>query len=119
MSPRGRWRMALAALALLAGTASAQETGAAPPAEGKGLRKLPIVEACIDRKGMVASTRIIESSGFPEIDEAAIKVAKANRYKPGVEGGKKMKLSCIRFRVNFVIKDDELPAEAKPETPAN
>src|SRR4029078_7411694 len=45
-----------------------------------------------------------EPSGFPELDGAAVKVAKANRYLPGTDGGQPMAESCVKFKVKFVIK---------------
>ena len=79
----------------------------------------PIVEACVDADGKLVSARIFESSGYPQLDEAALKIARANKYSPGTETGKKMKLSCVKFKVKFVIKDGEPPASVTPaETPA-
>jgi TonB family protein len=95
---------------LLAIAASAQEKDSP--------HKAPIVEACVDAEGQLVSARIFESSGYPELDNAALKIARANRYSAGTEAGKKKKLSCIKFKVKFVIKDDEPPAApAAAETP--
>jgi len=77
----------------------------------------PIVEACVDKDGKLVSTRIAQSSGFADLDKAALKVANASKFSPGVEGGKKLKRSCVKFKVKFVIKDGESPTDAKPETP--
>ena len=61
--------------------------------------------ACVSASGKLAREPVIkETSGFPELDTAAIKVAKANRYLPGTDGGQPMAESCVSFRVKFVIK---------------
>jgi outer membrane biosynthesis protein TonB len=44
---------------------------------------------------------ITETSGFPELDDAAVKVAKATRYAPAMEGGTALPESCVKFKVRF------------------
>ena len=110
-----------AALAiLLAVTAGAQVTSTQGTPAGEDRFGSPIVEACVDADGQLVSVRIAESSGYPQLDEAALKIARANRYTPAsTKAGKKEKHSCVKFKVKFVIKDDEPPATASPaETPA-
>jgi TonB family protein len=65
-----------------------------------------IVQACVgaDSK-LLREPEIVESSGFPQLDDAAIKVAKANRYAAGTENGVPLRESCIKFKVKFVISD--------------
>ena len=78
------------------------------PAESKRRAEqgTPIVEACVGPSGkLLRDPEIAVSSGFPELDAAAIKVAKASRYKAGTEEGAPLPESCIKFKVKFVIKE--------------
>ena len=61
------------------------------------------------------STEIAESSGFPELGAAALKVAQASRDSPGTgkHRPRKGKPSCVKFKVKFVIRDGE-PVPAEP-----
>lgn len=73
----------------------------------------PIVRACVDKEGKLLSADIFQSSNFPELDAAALKIARATKFNPGTEGNKPLKRSCIKFRVKFVIRDGEaVPAES-------
>jgi TonB family protein len=66
----------------------------------------PIVFACVSADGkLVGEPQIVESSGFPELDAAAIKVAKASRYAAGMENGVALPKSCLKFKVKFVINE--------------
>ena len=49
---------------------------------------------------------ITDTSGFPDLDGAAVKVAKANRYAPATEAGAALPESCIKFKVKFVLKNN-------------
>jgi TonB family protein len=66
----------------------------------------PIVMACVGADGkLLGEPQVVESSGFPELDDAAIKVAKANRYAAATENGVALPKSCLKFKVKFVISD--------------
>jgi hypothetical protein len=80
----------------------------APPGDKPKLEQAaPVVQACVGPDGkLVREPVIVQTSGFPEIDAAAIKIAKANRYSPGKESGVPIPESCIKFRVKFVVKPD-------------
>jgi hypothetical protein len=45
------------------------------------------------------------TSGFPDLDAAAIKVAKSNRYAAGTESGVALAESCFTFKVNFALNN--------------
>jgi protein TonB len=65
----------------------------------------PVVQACVGPNGrLIREPVVTETSGFPELDGAAVKVAKANRYSPATEGGTALPESCVKFKVKFVIK---------------
>lgn len=66
----------------------------------------PVIQACVGPDGKLLREPIVtDSSGFPNLDAAAIKVAKATTYTAGTEGGQRLPESCIKFRVNFVLRD--------------
>jgi hypothetical protein len=63
------------------------------------------VQACVAANGRLAREPVVtDTSGFPELDAAAIKVAKASRYTAATEGGTALPESCVKFKVKFVIK---------------
>jgi TonB family protein len=65
----------------------------------------PVVQVCVGASGKLLREPIVaETSGFPELDGAAIKVAKANRYAAGTENGTPLVESCIKFKVRFAPK---------------
>lgn len=73
-----------------------------PGAKSRGERGAPVVQACVDSTGKLSREPVItDTSGFPDLDAAALKVAKANRYKPGTENGAPLPESCIKYRVKF------------------
>ena len=76
-----------------------------PGAKRREEQGSPVVQACVGANGkLVREPVVTETSGFPELDGAAVKVAKANRYSPGTEGGAAVAESCVKFKVKFVIK---------------
>jgi hypothetical protein len=50
---------------------------------------------------LLREPEITDPSGFPKLDEAAIKAAKAMRYAAAVEDGAALAESCIKFKVKF------------------
>ena len=76
-----------------------------PGAKRREEQGSPVVMACVGASGkLVREPVVTDTSGFPELDGAAVKVAKANRYLPGTDGGQPMAESCVKFKVKFVIK---------------
>jgi len=76
-----------------------------PGAKRREEQGSPVVQACVGANGrLVREPVVTETSGFPELDGAAVKVAKANRYFPGTDNGAPMAESCVKFKVKFVIK---------------
>jgi TonB family protein len=79
-----------------------------PGAKRREEQGSPVVQACVTANGRLAREPVVtETSGFPELDGAAIKVAKANRYTPATEGGTPLPESCVKFKVKFVMKPAE------------
>jgi TonB family protein len=65
----------------------------------------PTVRVCVDPSGkLLRDPEVVESSGFRELDAAAIKVAKSSRYKAGTKDDQPLPESCIKFRVTFAIR---------------
>ena len=67
----------------------------------------PVVQACVGPTGKLLRDPVVtDTSGFPDLDSAAVKVARANRYSPAQENGSAMPESCIKFKVKFVLKNN-------------
>jgi protein TonB len=65
----------------------------------------PVVQACVGPNGRLLREPVVtDTSGFPDLDGAAIKVAKATRYASGTDNGAALPESCIKFKVKFVLK---------------
>jgi protein TonB len=65
----------------------------------------PVVQACVGANGRLLREPVVtDTSGFPDLDGAAVKVAKATRYAAGTDGGSALPESCIKFKVKFVLK---------------
>jgi TonB family protein len=66
----------------------------------------PVIKVCVGPDGQLLRDPIVTgTSGFPDLDAAAIKVAKATRYAAGTENGVPLPESCIQFKVKFVLKN--------------
>ena len=66
----------------------------------------PVVQACVGPSGQLLREPVItDTSGFPDLDAAAIKVAKATRYAAGTANGTAVPESCIKFKVKFVPRN--------------
>ncbi len=68
--------------------------------EEQGLVK---VRVCVDVKGHPSQAEVAETSKYPRLDAAALKVAQRMRFRPATEDGKKVE-TCpilpIRFTLN-------------------
>jgi protein TonB len=62
-----------------------------------------IVKICISAAGKTESIDMVTSSGFPLLDEAALKVAKVYRWKPGTSDGKPIE-ACPTLPIKFTLK---------------
>jgi protein TonB len=62
-----------------------------------------IVEYCVGPDSKIASVKVVESSGFPLLDEAAGKCLAAGRYKAATQEGKPI-LNCTKARVKYQLK---------------
>ncbi len=70
----------------------------------RGEQGSPVVQVCVGPSGKVLREPVvIDTSGFPELDVAAIEVAKATRYAAGTRDGKALPESCLKFKIRFVL----------------
>ena len=60
----------------------------------KGIGGRVVITCVVDDSGRVASTRIQQSSGVPDLDKAAINAVNKWKFKPGTKAGKKIKSTC-------------------------
>jgi TonB family protein len=66
----------------------------------------PVVLACVGVTGKLLREPVVtDTSGFPDLDAAAIEVAKAVRYAPGLKDGTALPESCVKFKVKFSLKN--------------
>jgi protein TonB len=71
-------------------------------ARREGQEGRAIIKICVNQLGKIDNAEVATSSGFPELDEAAIKVAKAYRFKPATSEGKPVS-SCPTLPVKFEL----------------
>jgi TonB family protein len=70
--------------------------------KGRGERGSPVVKVCVGPSGaLLREPELAETSGYPELDGAAIKAAMAMRYAPAVENGTALPESCIKYKIKF------------------
>jgi protein TonB len=61
-----------------------------------------VVKVCVNATGKIDSVEVSTGTGHPLLDEAALKVAKAMKFKPATSEGKPV-LSCPTLPVKFVL----------------
>jgi len=69
--------------------------------QGKGGKVL--IAVVVDDGGRVVSTKVRQSSGYSELDQAALKAVKRWKFKPAVRGGRKVKATAV-VPFNFEVK---------------
>jgi len=69
----------------------------------RGERGDVTLEIDVNGEGAVDDARVVQSSGFPLLDEAAAKAARAARFTPAKSGGKPVP-STARLTFNFNLK---------------
>ena len=84
----------------------------------RGEQGMAGVQSCVDATGKLLRDPVITAtSGFPDIDAAALEVAKATEYAAGTENGVALPESCVRFKVQF--KSDVSARMVRPVSPAD
>jgi hypothetical protein len=68
----------------------------------------PVVLACVGPTGKLLREPVVtDTSGFPDLDSAAIKVAMATRYAAGTDDlGAPLPESCLKFKVKFLVNNN-------------
>ncbi|HET7557777.1 MAG TPA: energy transducer TonB [Rhodanobacteraceae bacterium] len=61
-----------------------------------------VLDVTIDKTGQVRDVTVEQSSGFPEIDQAAVNAAEGWKYNPGMRHGKPVG-GVVRTPVNFSL----------------
>ena len=61
-----------------------------------------VVKVCVNAAGKIDSVEVATGTGHPLLDEAALKVARAMKFKPATSEGKAV-LSCPTLPVKFVL----------------
>ncbi len=80
-----------------------QETPEYPRlAKQASLTGLVWVKALVDKEGNVRDAQVAKSSGTPSLDEAAVKAAFKNKFKPGIQNGRPV--ACwVTYKVEFKL----------------
>ena len=61
------------------------------------------VEMRVDESGAVSAASVVASSGFPELDEAALRAVRSARFTPAKSGGKSV-AATARIALTFKLK---------------
>lgn len=78
------------------------------PKYPEGARKrneqgLVLMEIALNERGRAEGVKILSSSGFHELDEAAVKAVRVTKFKPARADGKAVR-ATVRLPVNFVLR---------------
>lgn len=71
-------------------------------AKTAGLEGLVWVKALVDKDGSVRDAMIYKSSGTTSLDEAALAVAKQNRFKPAIQNNRPVAM-WVTYKVSFEL----------------
>lgn len=76
------------------------------PAEAKrnGMQGKTVARVRVEPSGTVSEVEIVQTSGFPVLDRAAVEAARCQRYEPGTVGGAPSAM-WAEFPVRFVLRD--------------
>jgi len=73
-----------------------------PGSKRRGEEGAPVVKVCIGpTNALLREPEITDTSGFPELDAAAVKAAKDMRYAAALQDGAPMPESCVKYKVKF------------------
>lgn len=73
-------------------------------AEIAGMEGVVWIAVLVSKDGKVVKAALARSSGNGSLDQAALAVAKRNRFKPGVQNGKPVAV-WVTYQVEFVVED--------------
>ncbi|QGJ68836.1 Hypothetical protein PBC10988_5000 [Planctomycetales bacterium 10988] len=114
----GKAKVDIQAIPILESVASQKQTGALakpainyrPPPEypsnllARGIEGQVIIKALIDTEGRISKTEVFQSSGYPEMDQAALNGVKTWRGEPAKRGGVPVPFTVLA-PVHFSIRD--------------
>ena len=70
----------------------------------RGEQGSPVVQVCVGPSGkLLREPAVTQTSGFPDLDDAVIRIAKATRYAAGTRDGTALPESCLTFKVKFAL----------------
>jgi protein TonB len=61
-----------------------------------------LVHICVDTRGRVTDANVSSSTGHPMLDDAAVKLAKAYRFKPAMQSGHAVS-QCTGLPIKFEL----------------
>jgi TonB family protein len=68
----------------------------------RGEEGSPVVKVCVGPSGkLLGEPEITDTSGFPDLDAAAVKAAKDMRYAPAIQDGAATAESCLKYKIKF------------------
>jgi protein TonB len=73
-------------------------------AEQAGISGVVWVKALVDKTGTVRKAMVGKSSGTTSLDDAAVKAAYDNRFKPGIQNGRPVNV-WVTYKVEFNINN--------------
>lgn len=73
-------------------------------AEKAGLDGVVLITVLVGRDGKVIEAVIAKSSEIGSLDDAALSVAKQNRFKPGIQNGHPVSV-WVTYKVEFILKN--------------
>ncbi|MFQ6008427.1 MAG: energy transducer TonB [Candidatus Zixiibacteriota bacterium] len=69
-----------------------------------GITGTVVVWVVVDEHGNVIDARVYKSSGMQSLDEAAVRAAYKNKFKPGIQNGHPVKVP-VTYNVEFKLTD--------------
>lgn len=75
-----------------------------PRAKQAGISGIVWLKALIDKTGSVRSVMVVKTSGTSSLDDAAVKAAYNNKFKPGIQNGQPIYV-WVTYKVNFNIEN--------------
>jgi len=69
----------------------------------RGEQGAVVLEIQVDAEGAVSGAKVVVSSGFAELDEAAVRAAQKAKFRPAEAGGKSV-ASVAKLKLDFKLK---------------
>lgn len=72
-----------------------------------------MIEICISETGSIQSIKVAKSSGYPRLDQAAIKIGNDYRFKPALLHGKPVAV-CMNYGIGFSLNGVHMMSPLQP-----